>query len=84
MDQSDEIEIDARGLLCTLPVLRARKQLLALPEGARVRLLATDAASWLDVPHFCAQTGHVLISARDEDGLRSYVIARGPDQNNNT
>lgn len=80
MDHENVTEIDARGLLCPLPVLRARKVLLALPEGAKVRLVATDAASWLDVPHFCAQAGHVLISAQDQDGLRSYLIARGPDR----
>lgn len=73
-------EIDARGLLCPLPVLRARKVLLGLRPGARVLLIATDAASWLDVPHFCAQSGHTLISAQDADGERRYVIARGPDR----
>ncbi len=47
-------EIDAAGLLCPLPVLRLRKRLAALPQGAVVRLLATDPAAWVDVPHFSA------------------------------
>lgn len=80
MDPKNDIEIDARGLLCPLPVLRARKVLLGLRPGARVLLRATDAASWLDVPHFCAQSGHLLISARDETFERQYVIERGPDR----
>lgn len=68
--------IDARGLLCPLPVLRLRKVLAALPAGAVVELLATDGASWIDVPHFCAQGGHVLILAEDRPGLR-YLVRKG-------
>jgi tRNA 2-thiouridine synthesizing protein A len=70
-------EIDALGLLCPLPVLRARKVLAGLPAGAVVRLRATDSASWLDVPHFCAESGHALLSAEDRDGVKTYLIQRG-------
>lgn len=83
MDPKNHIEIDARGLLCPLPVLRARKVLLGLRPGAQVLLRATDAASWLDVPHFCAQSGHVLIAAEDANGERRYIIERGPDRADN-
>ncbi|WP_164880074.1 sulfurtransferase TusA family protein [Paenirhodobacter ferrireducens] len=68
--------IDARGMLCPLPVLRLRRVLAALPAGAVVELLATDGASWIDVPHFCAGAGHVLISAEDTAGLR-YLVRKG-------
>lgn len=68
--------IDARGLLCPLPVLRLRKVLATLPAGAVVELLATDGASWIDVPHFCAGSGHVLISAEDAPSLR-YLVRKG-------
>lgn len=70
-------EIDAAGLLCPLPVLRLRKRLMAHPAGAVVRLVATDPASWVDVPHFCAQGGHRLIDAREDGALRIYLVARG-------
>jgi tRNA 2-thiouridine synthesizing protein A len=73
-------DIDALGLLCPLPVLRLRKRLLALPPGATVRLRATDPASWIDVPHFCAQSGHALLSAEDADGVRTYLVRRGPPE----
>ena len=76
-----EAEIDARGLLCPLPVLKARRGLLALPEGARLRLLADDPAAALDVPHFCAEAGHALLGdAALPDGGRAYLIRRGPDR----
>lgn len=69
--------IDAQGLLCPLPVLRLRKVLEGLPPGAVVELVATDGASWIDVPHFCAQAGHHLLSAADEGRLKRYRVARG-------
>ncbi len=68
--------IDARGLLCPLPVLRLRKVLAGLPEGAVVEMLATDGASWVDVPHFCAQSGHTLLLAQDQGGVLRYCVAR--------
>lgn len=71
-------EIDARNLLCPLPVLRLRKALLALPVGARVALVATDPAAVLDVPHFCAEGGHRLIATEPlPDGARRYLVERG-------
>ena len=61
-------EIDARGLLCPLPVLRLRKVLLDTAPGAHVTLIATDAMAAVDVPHFCAQSGYQLISVTPLDG----------------
>ena len=72
-----DVDIDAIGLLCPLPVLKAQKRLLAMLPGAVLRLRATDPASWVDVPHFCAEAGHQLMLARDEDGVRVYLIRRG-------
>lgn len=72
------IEIDARGLLCPLPVLKARRALLAMPEGALVRLLADDPAALLDVPHFCAEAGHAYLGDTELPDGRAYLIRRGP------
>ena len=72
-------ELDARGLLCPLPVLRLRKLLLAMPEGGIVRLIATDRMAMVDVPHFCGQAGHAMIGMRDlGDGAMEYMVRRGP------
>ena len=72
-------ELDARGLLCHLPVLRLRKQLLAMPEGGIVRLIATDRMAMVDVPHFCGQAGHAMIGMRDlGDGAMEFMVRRGP------
>ena len=72
------VEIDATGLLCPLPVLRARKALAALPAGALLRLVADDPAARVDLPHFCAEAGHALLAEEDiGEGRRAYVIRRG-------
>lgn len=67
-------EIDATGLLCPLPVLKARKRLLSMAPGQILRLTATDPMAAVDVPHFCAEAGHELLSA--EPG--AWLIRRGP------
>ena len=71
-----QIEIDARGLLCPLPVLRLRKRLQDLAPGAVARLLADDPAAVIDVPHFCAESGHRLISAHEAEGAQVYLVER--------
>jgi tRNA 2-thiouridine synthesizing protein A len=77
-----DAELDARGLLCPLPVLKARKRLAALPSGAVLRLLADDPAAVIDVPHFCAGAGHALVASEEIDGgCRAFLIrAGGADQ----
>ncbi|OCX61158.1 preprotein translocase subunit TatB [Thioclava sp. SK-1] len=77
--KDDTTWIDAKGLLCPLPVLRLRKVLEGLPEGAVALLEATDPASWIDVPHFCHQTGHELITQDDQNGVKTYLVRRRVD-----
>ncbi|MFV0474722.1 MAG: sulfurtransferase TusA family protein [Pikeienuella sp.] len=70
--------LDARGLLCPLPVLKARKRLLALGQGAVLEVLADDPAAVIDMPHFCAEAGHELLSAEaEEGGATLYRIRKG-------
>lgn len=71
-------EIDAAGLLCPLPVLRARKRLLAMRPGTVLRLVATDPAAVVDVPHFCAEAGHDYLGMAEEGAAQAYLIRRGP------
>jgi tRNA 2-thiouridine synthesizing protein A len=61
-------EVDCEGLLCPLPVLRARKRLLAMAPGAVLRVRATDPMAAIDLPHFCTEAGPSLLRARDWAG----------------
>ena len=70
-------EIDAAGLLCPLPVLKARKRLEAMHPGRVLRLAATDPAAIVDVPHFCREAGHDLLGTETEAGATLYFIRRG-------
>ena len=54
--------LDATGLLCPLPVLKLRKHLKSMELGDIVLVLADDPAAAIDIPHFCNETGHTLIS----------------------
>lgn len=69
--------LDARQLMCPLPVLKARKRLLALPLGSVLEVLATDPAALIDMPHFCAEAGHEFLGSREIDGATAYLIRRG-------
>lgn len=69
--------LDARGLLCPLPVLKARKRLHSLPAGAVLEMLADDPAAIVDVPHFCAEAGHALIDQSETAEGQRYLIRKG-------
>ncbi|MEM7089410.1 MAG: sulfurtransferase TusA family protein [Pseudomonadota bacterium] len=74
---SNPIEtLDALGLLCPLPVLKARKRLKSMPNGAVLKLLADDPAAIIDVPHFCFENGHRLLERREADGHQIYLIEK--------
>jgi tRNA 2-thiouridine synthesizing protein A len=60
--------LDARGLYCPLPVLRARERFKALPPGSRLDVLADDPLARLDMQAFCAREGHAYLGDRDEPG----------------
>lgn len=73
----DAIEtIDARGLLCPLPVLKLRKRLKPLAAGQSLELLADDPAAMVDVPHFCNESGHELVSVTERAACHAYVIRK--------
>jgi tRNA 2-thiouridine synthesizing protein A len=72
-----DAEVDCAGLLCPLPVLRARKRLLAMAEGQVLRVIATDKMAAIDLPHFCAESGHRFLLASHEAGCDVYLIQRG-------
>ncbi|MGV6819011.1 MAG: sulfurtransferase TusA family protein [Parvularcula sp.] len=69
-------ELDARNLNCPLPILKTRKALASMETGDTLRLLATDPGATADMASFCRQTGHTLLSSRDEDGTLEFIIQK--------
>lgn len=69
-------DLDATGLLCPLPVLKAAKRLRSMQPGMVLRLTADDPAAVIDVPHFCSEQGHTLLSSEVTEGVQVYLIRR--------
>ena len=77
----DEITlVDASGLKCPLPVLKARKALQSLTAGDKLRVISTDPASPLDFKHFCNSKGHSLISVEEKEESFEFVIVKSCSQ----
>lgn len=69
--------LDAVGLLCPLPVLKARKRLKSMTDGAVLQVIADDPAAVIDIPHFCAEAGHALLEQGEDAGHQVYLIRKG-------
>ncbi|HYH17311.1 MAG TPA: sulfurtransferase TusA family protein [Azospirillum sp.] len=68
--------LDAKGLLCPLPVLRARKAMKTLEIGDVLVVEATDPSAPRDFQAFCEATGNVLLSSADSEGVFRLEIER--------
>lgn len=77
-EETGENVLDARGLLCPLPVLKARKALGRVASGHVLVVLADDPAALVDIPHFCAEQNHdYLGEAPHAGGGTAYSIRKG-------
>jgi tRNA 2-thiouridine synthesizing protein A len=68
--------LDATGLLCPLPVLRAQKALRGMAPGEMLEVLATDKASASEFPAFCQQTGHELVDSTQTGGTFRFRLRK--------
>lgn len=66
--------LDAKGLNCPLPILRAKKAIKDVPAGGTLEVLATDPGSVADFEAFCRATGHGLLESGEEGGVYRFVI----------
>lgn len=69
-------ELDATGLTCPLPVLKAKRALKTVPDGETLTVFATDPSSAQDFRAFCATTGHELMSTVNDGARYVYVIRK--------
>ena len=68
--------LDAKGLTCPLPILRAKKALKNIPTGTNLRILATDPGSVADFAAFCRTTGNELVESSQDGQTFSFLITR--------
>ena len=76
MNVNFDKELDARGLNCPLPILRAKKALTDMQSGQVLRLVATDPGSVKDFQAFCKQTGNELLSSAEVDKEYTFFLKR--------
>ncbi|NNE64504.1 MAG: sulfurtransferase TusA family protein [Gammaproteobacteria bacterium] len=69
-------KLDASGLNCPLPILKAKKQLNSLESGEVLYIIATDSGSVKDFDAFCKQTGHSLLESSEAEGKYHYYIKK--------
>ena len=70
------VEVDARGLQCPLPLLKAKQALNTLASGGLLRVRSTDAGSVRDFEVFARQTGHALLEASSADGTFAFLLRK--------
>jgi len=68
--------LNAEGLNCPLPILKAKKMLKTIPVGEVLEIRATDPGSVADFAAFCNQTGNELVSSSTEGGIFKFEIKR--------
>ncbi len=71
------IEVDARGLNCPLPLLKAKQALNAMRAGDELCVLATDPGSVRDFRVFAEQAGHQLLESTQQEGTYRYLLRKG-------
>jgi TusA-related sulfurtransferase len=72
----ETIELDAKGLDCPMPLLKAKRALNSMAVGQRLRVLATDQGSVRDFKVFAEQSGHLLLSSEESDGVFMHLLQK--------
>ena len=66
--------LDAKGLNCPLPILKAKKALKDVPTGETLKIVATDPGSVADFEAFCRTTGNELVESNTDNGVYTFLI----------
>jgi len=71
-----DVTLDAKGLNCPLPILKARKALKEVPDNGTLEIIATDPGAVADFEAFCRQTGNELVEHSEDDGVYKFLIRK--------
>lgn len=77
MTVSPAATLDAKGLACPMPVVKARLELDKLAPGDVLQVIATDPGSVSDFDNFAKMGGHELLTSDEADGVYTYLIRKG-------
>ena len=73
--QKDET-LDAKGLMCPMPIVKLAKKMKELPVGKVLELISDDVGSKEDVPAWCKRTNNQLVEMKEDKGVFYYYIKR--------
>lgn len=68
--------VDASGLSCPMPVVKAAKEMRSLAAGQVLKIIATDHGSLADIPAWAEDTGNELIDSKDEGGRYVFLVRK--------
>ncbi len=80
MSDSIDVELDATGLQCPMPLLKAKRALNGMQAGQVLRVLATDAGSARDFRVFSQQSGHALLASSERGGVFTHILRKHEPQ----
>jgi len=72
----DKEILDARGLMCPMPIVKLAKKIKEMKVGEVLELIADDIGSKEDVPAWCKRTGNELVESKEENGVFRYFIKK--------
>ncbi|HEX4824471.1 MAG TPA: sulfurtransferase TusA family protein [Candidatus Polarisedimenticolaceae bacterium] len=78
-DVKEDRLLDASGLSCPMPVVRAAKEMKALAAGQVLKIIATDRGSLADIPAWADDTGNELLSSATEGAAFVFFVRKGAD-----
>ena len=76
MEEEADVLLDVTGLICPMPLLKAKRELNAMEIGEKLRILATDPTSQKDFKVFSEQSGHRLIYSSLDDGVYTHILQK--------
>lgn len=71
-----DLEIDASGLNCPLPLLRLKKGLSTINNGDTIKIITTDPAAYLDIGVFVEQVGHKMLEFSKDNGKQIFYVKK--------
>jgi tRNA 2-thiouridine synthesizing protein A len=74
---SVDVELDAKGLRCPMPIMKATKAIKEMKPGQTLRVQATDPGSKRDFEGWARNGGHTLLSVEEGNGVYTYTIRKG-------
>ena len=81
MQAKEDRVLDARGLLCPMPIVKAGKEIKTLTPGQVLKILATDRGAIADFPAWADDTDNELVSWLEEsDGTLVFYVRKSPEE----